>query len=285
MFETLQQDLKDFHGLSSRFWQRVPDDAWQRKTGTRDKDWTLLETLAHILSFAQAYNKFVDAGLRDEPATFMGANDTRDDLAQWNQREIERLAILPPNGLIVQLLQEWRITSEKVAQLTPETAQWTVAVPAFDRPATLIDLIDFQLSHAGIVHGTQIAVPLGQAPFWQQFMPDLTARMIDRFLRQWQYIYWSAYGPSQETMIAFQIDGAGGGNWYLRFSQAGCISGHGTVQTDHRLIFTSSDIFLGVFTNALPFQDAIMAGDLRFAGDMSATLPLLALFTPKRPKR
>lgn len=285
MFETLQQDLKDFHGLSSRFWQRVPDDAWQRKTGTREKDWTLLETLAHILSFAQAYNKFVDAGLRDEPATFMGANDTRDDLAQWNQREIERLAVLPPNGLIVQLLQEWRITSEKVAQLTPETAQWTVAVPAFDRPATLIDLIDFQLSHAGVVHGTQIAVPLGQAPFWQQFMPDLTARMIDRFLRQWQYIYWSAYGPSQETMIAFQIDGAGGGNWYLRFSQAGCISGHGTVQTDHRLIFTSSDIFLGVFTNALPFQDAIMAGDLRFAGDMSATLPLLALFTPKRPKR
>lgn len=285
MFETLQQDLKDFHGLSSRFWQRVPDDAWQRKTGTREKDWTLLETLAHILSFAQAYNKFVDAGLRDEPATFMGANDTRDDLAQWNQREIERLAVLPPNGLIVQLLQEWRITSEKVAQLTPETAQWTVAVPAFDRPATLIDLIDFQLSHAGIVHGTQIAVPLGQAPFWQQFMPDLTARMIDRFLRQWQYIYWSAYGPSQETMIVFQIDGAGGGNWYLRFSQAGCISGHGTVQTDHRLIFTSSDIFLGVFTNALPFQDAIMAGDLRFAGDMSATLPLLALFTPKRPKR
>lgn len=280
--QQIQQDLKDFHSIASQFWKIVPDEAWQSKTGTRDKDWTLHETLAHILSIAQIFNKATDAAMRGETLTMKGMN-RREDLAEWNSQQIERLAILPANSLIVQLLQEWRIANEKLEQLTPETAQLTVQAPHLNRPTRAIDFIEWQMSHAGIVHGTQITMPLEQAPLWTQFSPDLTQRMISRFIHQWSVVYWQALGTDEAQTINFHIGEMG---WHLLAASDGGTYGEGIIEGgEYDLFFESADVFLGVFTSHISFREAMLNGQMRLASDVRDTLAILSLFSPKKPKQ
>ena len=285
MFEPTLSDLKNFHTISSQFWKNIPDDAWDTKTGTRDKDWTLHETLAHVLSIAQMFNKATDSALRGEILVIKGF-EKREDLGAWNDEQIGRLSQLPPNSLIVQLLQESRITYERASQLTQETAEKTVFMPNFNRPARTIDTIHWQLSHAGIVHGAQVTTPLDMPPLWSQFEDDLLHRMVGYFLNQWSYVYWADLGSDTAQVINFHIGGDAGGEWHLTASPDVSTSAEGKVDgAEFNLTFTDPNTFLGIFTGYINMRGALGDGSMRIDGDIRETLAILSLFSPTKPKK
>lgn len=283
MFDQTQQDLKDFHRLMSNFWKRVPDDVWDTRTGNREKDWTLHQTLAHVLSIAQAFNKAADAALRNEAFHLRGFTE-RDQLANWNEGEIERLTKVPPNGLIVQFLQEIRIAHDKVATITEDIVGRTVQVPIYNRPARAIDYLRWQLSHAGIIHGAQVIVPLNRAPLWTDFEAEFTHRVLGYYLQQWSMAYWQDMGSDNAKSINFHISGEGGGDWHIIAAPDGGSSDSGIIEgADYELFFESPHVLFSVFSNHISIRSAMVNGRMRLASDVRDTLAILSLFSPKRP--
>lgn len=284
MFEKTQQDLKDFHTMMSNFWKRVPDDAWDKRTGEREKDWTLHQTLAHVLSTAQMFNKAADAALRNEEIKVKGF-DNRDQLGDWNESQIEKLTKVPPNGLIVQLLQELRITHDKVALITDDNVEQTAQVATFNRPARAIDYMRWQLSHAGILHGAQVIVPLDREPLWAEFDADFTHRLIGYYLGQWSMAYWHEYGPDEAEAINFHVDGDGGGDWHILAAPGGGSSAEGSIDGGkYDMFFASPHVLFSVFTNYISIREAMVGGQMRLASDVRETMNMVRLFAPKRPK-
>jgi len=284
MFEQTQQDLKDFHTLSSTFWKSIPDDRWDVKTGTRDKDWTLHQVLAHVLSISQIFNQSAKAALNGEDHFTKGFTE-RGQFGDWNEQEIERLTKAPPNGLIVQFLQELRIAHETVAKITPETTPLMTKVVQFNRPAPAIDYLNWHLSHAGVIHGAQVVAPLGREPLWLDFDSDFTQRVIAYYLQQWSMSYWADLGPDEPEAINFHINGAGGGDWHIIVAPDGGSTGTGAIEGGkYDLFFENPHIFFSIFTNYLSIRQAMVNGQMRVASDVRDTLDILRYFAPKRPK-
>ncbi|MEL6407470.1 MAG: hypothetical protein AAFV98_08955 [Chloroflexota bacterium] len=282
-FPALEKHLQAFHSIMHDYWKRVPDDAWDTPTGTYDGAWTLHQTLAHVLSFAQVFNKATDAALRGETLTVKGISQ-REELQAWNTQEIERLTVAAPNGLIVQLAGEMRIAHEKAYALTTETAQKTVTLAYSNRPVSALDCLGWQISHAGIVHGAQITHPLEQAPLWEQFDTDLTHFALDRFIAQWSVVYWNELGPDEPQTLNFHINGDGGGDWHLVAAPDGGTRAQGIVEgADYDLFFARPEVFFGVFTRYLSLRKAMVGGEMRMASDVRDTLEMLKLFGEHKP--
>lgn len=284
MFQIIQQDFREFYDIAQKFWKPIPDEAYARRTGTREKDWTLLETLAHLLSFAQLLNRAVDAALRDEKLDLNGVSQ-REDLLAWNTKEIARLSQAPSNALIMRFLKELEQAGNSLHTLTPEQSETMVFVPFYNRPARVIDFIEWQLSHAGVIHAAQVTRPLEQAPLWEGYSPDFKHRILERFTRHFSMAYWQDYGSEESEVINLHIGGASGGDWHLVAASDGGSRGDGVLDdANYDVFFDSSETFFGLFTFHLSFKDAMLAGKVRFASDFRDTMRLLRLFTPSPPK-
>lgn len=284
LFQQTAQDLKTFHKLAGDFWKAVPDEAWSKRTGQREKDWTLHQCLAHLLSIAIVFNKAADAAIRGEELDLREFSQ-REQLTDWNNAEIARLSLIPPNGLIVQLLHEWQAAGEKASAISEGIADQKSFLRGYNRPARAIDFIEWQMSHAGIVHGAQVTRPLELPPLWTRFDSDFKQRMVWRFLRQFSVAYWPELGPAEPKTMNLVVEGAAGGAWHLVAAMDGGSAGEGIVEAaDYSLTFESADIFFSMFTLEIAMLDAFTSGKVRLAGDVGEALSLLRLFNPIKPK-
>jgi hypothetical protein len=284
LFQQTATDMKTFHKLSGDFWKAVPDEAWNKRTGEREKDWTLHQCLAHLLSIAIVFNKATDAAIRGEELDIREFTN-REQLGDWNSAEIARLLQVPPNCLIVQLLHEWQAAGEKAASLSEGIAEQKSFLRGYNRPASAIDFIEWQISHAGIVHGAQVTRPLGSPPLWTRFDSDFKRRMIWRFLRQLSVAYWPEYGPDEPKTLNFVVEGAAGGAWHLVASKDGGKAGEGLVEdAEYTLSFETADIFFGMFTLEIQMLEAFSSGKVRLAGELAGAMSLLRLFNPIKPR-
>jgi hypothetical protein len=284
MYQQIEQDMKTFHKLAGDFWKTVPDGAWTKRTGQREKDWTLHQCLAHLLSIAIVFNKTTDAAIRGEELDIREFAN-REQLSDWNSAEIARLSLVPPNGLIVQLLHEWQTAGEKASSLSESVAEQKSFLRGYNRPASAIDFIEWQISHAGIVHGAQVTRPLALPPLWTGFDSEFKQRMIWRFLRQLSVAYWPEYGPDEAKTLNFVVEGAAGGAWHLVAAKDGGSAGEGLVEdAEYTLSFETADIFFGMFTLEIQMLEAFSSGKVRLAGELAGAMSLLRLFNPIKPK-
>lgn len=72
----------------------LPAEAWERRTGDREKDWTLHETVAHLSSVAAPFNRAADAALSNRSIAEPGLYPRR-DLVAWNAAQIVLARTLP----------------------------------------------------------------------------------------------------------------------------------------------------------------------------------------------
>jgi hypothetical protein len=80
-------DLTEFESVLAEFFYHVPADGWENKTGTREKDWTLHQALAHLVSVAQFFNEAIEAALHDRPLMLPNFAQ-REDLPEWNMVQV-----------------------------------------------------------------------------------------------------------------------------------------------------------------------------------------------------
>lgn len=276
-------DFAEYKHIFSDFVDTVPESAWALKTGERDKDWTMHETLAHLVSVAQMFNMATEYALTNTPLPITEFTE-RSYLATWNVGEIADLSQLPPQELKTQLLTELDKTMALIPTITAENLGNLADLPVYNRPARTIEFVDWQLSHAGIIHAAQITRPMQQAPLWEHYSVPMLHRQVDRFVRHFSFAYWQELGGSEPQTLNLHILGNGGGDWHLTTDENGGDFGVGLVDNaDFHIQFATPQTFFGLFTFHLPFRDVLQDGRVVFANDMRETMQMLRLFSATPP--
>ncbi len=277
-------DFDEFKTIFQNFADAVPADAWSLKTGERDKDWTMHETLAHLVSVARLFNMAAEYALSETSFDVQDFTE-RAFLGTWNKREIAELSQKAPADLVAQLVAELSNTQKIIPRLTEDNFTNLADLPVYNRPSRALELVDWQLSHAGIIHAAQITRPLKQPPLWEHYSDAMTHRQIDRFVRHFSYAYWQELGPQERHVINLEILGETGGNWHLVGDADGGDFGQGLVEdASYHAQFATPQTFFGVFTFHIPFLQAIQSKQIQFKSDMRATMEILRLFSATPPK-
>lgn len=278
-------DFNTFKPIVLDYLRSVPDSAWETRTGTREKDWTLHQTLAHLVSISHLFNQAAHCARNGEPLSVDGLA-RREDLVSWNETEIMRLTQHTPDTLIQQLAQSLDATAGIAESLTSEQMERPTYLTTYNRPARTIDFIDWQLSHAGVIHAAQITRPLNQPPLWEHYPDDLLNRQIDRFMRQFSYAYWEAYAGDVNAVLSFHIDGTAGGDWHIAAAPDGGFAAQG-VGENPTFTFRCANpyVLFGIFTVHIRVEDAIKDGLYSIAGNTAEALRVMRLFGATPPRQ
>ncbi len=278
-------DFNTFISILLDYLHSVPDSAWEARTGTREKDWTLHQTLAHLVSISHLFNKAARCARDDESLSVNGLA-RREDLVSWNETEIMRLIQNPPENLIRQLAQSLDEAAAIAKSLTSEQMERPTYLTTYNRPARTIDFIDWQLSHAGVIHAAQMTRPLNLPPLWEHYPEDLLNRQIDRFMRQFSYAYWEAYAGDVNAILSFHIEGPAGGDWHIAAAMDGGFAAQGVGDNPAFILnFANPYVLFGIFTVHIRVDDAIKNGLYTIEGDRTEALRVLRLFGATPPKQ
>lgn len=280
-----QEDLHTLRDVYRHLWDTVPPQAWNQPTGERPKDWTMHQTLAHVVAVAQTFNRAVEQTLGGEAFAIEGMT-AREQLGDWNTREIARLGALPPRTLAALLDAEFTRAIGFIEPVMANAAQ-TVVVPVYNRAAPLPNLLAWQLSHGGIIHAAQLMRPLAQPPLWEQYPLEMQQRQVSRFLLNFSWAYWQQANPADfVAVVEMHISGEHGGTWQLIAAGDGGDVHMGSAQTPTvRLVFNAPKTLFEMFTASLNLRDALKQGALRFEGmGMSDAMNLLRYFSPSPPR-
>lgn len=276
-------DLRDFREIFAEFARTIPPNAWDLQTGTREQDWTLRQTMAHLVSIAQTFNRTAQAAVTQMPLLTPGM-EKRDDLRAWNRTQIAELADIHSDHLIERFLVELDYAAQYLTGLSDDDLAQTVHLRVYGRAATARDFLDFQISHAGIIHGAQISRPLDQPPLWERYPAGLLHRTIERFLRQMAVAYWPEHGGSALRAINFVIDGDNGGEWHIWAGPEGANVYEGSTEdASFRMRCADANALFGLFTVHIPLKDALQNGSLQFEPGWREVMTFFDLFAPTAP--
>jgi len=276
----LLQDMGFFRDIYLKFWQSVPNTAWELRTGGRDKDWTLHQTLAHIVSIGDLFNLAINAALHGKILTVKGLK-SRHDLPTFNHSEIMRLQQLSPPELINRLNAIFEFANQTASKISSKQAQQKSMLYVYNRPIPVQDYLDFHLSHMGVVHAAQVTRPLEQTPLWENYSDDFKSRQVKRFLKHFSVAYWQDYNDIDGAMNV-RINGIG--DWHLLMNQQGgelCDGLDNTAQYGIR--FTHPNILFSVFTVAIPMRTALQMRAMQILDGEDTTLKMLRLFGATPP--
>jgi hypothetical protein len=274
-------DLHTLEGMLTSFLQAIKPDAWQqRERRTQTDEWTLYETVAHLAAAAEFYLSALQHTLRNEVLVIQGFQQRR-DLPAYNQQEIMLRQNLSPLQLITALQEALCNTIALAEQITPAQLQWQVQVPVFNRPLTVLEVLETQATHPGLVHAVQITVPAGVDPLWSLFKEDFMHRMLTRFFHLMTLTYWPERGGNLRATLQFIVAGAAGGAWYVRIAPTGCQSGEER-SPDPRVTIqaTSADALCQLFTGKITIMQALFRKKISVRGNLLLATRLLSLFSP-----
>ena len=275
-------DLHTLEEMLTSFLHRVGPNAWyQRKRRNQTDEWTLYETVAHLVAAADFYLSALQHTLRHEILVIPGFQQRR-DLPKYNQQEIMFRQHLQPSQLITALQEALCNTIVLAQQLTPAQLLWQVQLPVFNRPLTILELLETQTTHPGLVHAAQIAFPAGVEPLWSEFEADFMHRMLTRFFHLMTLTYWPERGGRLCAILQFVVAGPAGGDWYISISPTGCYASEGRSSGSRVTIIraTNADALCQLFTGKMSISQALFRKKLSVRGNLFLASRLLFLFAP-----
>ncbi len=277
--QTLAEDLLEIRRIYGRFFAGLSRVDWDKPVKGGSKEWTLHETVAHLVALNGAGLESVQHTLRGEPYTFVGL-DSRYKFKAYNRKGIDDHLELPIKEACAKVLD---ILSEAAAvayDLTPDQADSTAQMPIYNRPVKIIEALSIIMAHAGLFHSAQVAEPAGRPPLWMQLSPEIRHRVIGRTMRALSLLYRLDIGGSLRAMLAFRIDGPGGGEWFVKLSPNAPTSGEGRVDHPSLAIhLRKTDVFCQMLTSRLNLPKALISGAMKLRGDLRLFLRMSTLFS------
>ncbi|NNJ08939.1 hypothetical protein EKD04_001205 [Chloroflexales bacterium ZM16-3] len=277
---TLAADLLDLREIYAGYLRRIPEDAWSRRTERRPSGWTLLETLAHLGAAAEIFNISVEQSLAGKPISIPGIA-RRTELPAANRAAINERLPLGPAALTAALLESLIHAARIASGLSPEQLAIQVETPYYGGHPTIAELFGASLTHAGMIHGAQVAVGARAQTIWSFYSPSVMRRQITRAFHTMGLAYWPERGGSLHAALAFNVEGQGGGSWHIRVDPSGGEGRIGTVRTaDVTLSFASADLLCQVVTLQAKLVRSVLTRRLRIRGNLRLAARIPHLFTP-----
>jgi hypothetical protein len=277
--QTLANDLCEVHRIYASFFAGLDLADWDKPVKGGSKEWNLHETVAHLCALTGDGLQSIRYTLRGENYTFTGLTD-RYHFNTYNRHGIDDHLSLSMKELCQEFLNILEETACIARNLTPEQAQLTSVMPIYNRPVQVVEAMAIMMFHAGLHHTAQVAEPAGVPPLWKHLTPEVRHRVIGRVMRALSLLYRYDLGDNLTATLVFQIEGPGGGTWYVAVSPGATTSGEG-MSTNPSLILhmRKTDIFCQMFTGRLNLPLVLFTGQLRLRGNLRLFPRMGSLFS------
>jgi hypothetical protein len=265
--QTLADDLCEVRRIYAQFFNGLTAADWERPVKGGPKEWNLHETVAHLCALTGDGLASIECTLRGETYTFEGL-ENRYQFAAYNRHGIDVHLSMSMKDLCGEFLGILDRTIEIARGLGPEQAEIATDMPIYNRPVKVIEVISILMFHAGLHHSAQVAEPAGVQPLWKQLSPEIRHRVIGRVMNALSLLYRYDLGGDLQTAYCFQMDGEGGGNWFLKVSPQAALAGEGTLDRPGLILHLREPaVFCKMFTGRFNPILSILNGELRLKGD------------------
>ena len=283
---TLAGDLREVQRIYANFFDGLTPADWERPAKGGLKEWNLHETVAHLCALNGAGLESIRCALQGERYIFAGLTD-RYHFNAYNRRGIDDHLPLPTEELCAELLDMLAQAAHIAGNLQPAQAEIASEMPIYNRPVKIVEALSIIMFHAGLNHTAQVAEPARVPPLWTQLSSDIRHRLTGRVMRALSLLYRFDLGGDLQAMIAFRVDGPGGGNWYIDISPESATSGEGSSERPSLTIrLRKTDVFCKMFTKRFNLPLSVLTGQIRLRGDLRLFTRFGSLFSvDARPSR
>lgn len=276
---TLADDLCEVRLIYAELFVRLDEADWDKPVKGSSKEWTLHETVAHLVALNGAGLESIKHTLRGESYIFVGLDD-RYKFNAYNRKGIDDHLEIPMKELRVKLLNILDEAARLARDLRPDQAKLTARMPIYNRPVSIVEALSIIIFHIGLVHSAQVAEPVGLPPLWTQFSSGFRHRVIGRVMRALSLLYRYDIGGSLRATLVFRVAGPSGGEWYVNVSPDSQTSGEGVVENPSLTIhLRNTSVFCQMPTSRLNLPLALIRGDMKLRGNLRLFLRLDSLFS------
>jgi SCP-2 sterol transfer family len=264
----LADDLCEVHRIYSNFFSNLEMKDWERPVKVGSKEWNLHETVAHLCALTGAGLESIRCTLRGEEYVFARLPD-RYHFNAYNRHGIDEHLPLPMKELCAEFLSILEETAGIARNLRPDQAELVSEMPIYNRPVKIVEAMSIMMFHAGLHHSAQVTEPASVPPLWKQLSPAIRHRVVGRVMRALSLLYRYDLGGDLRTVIVFQIEGAGGGSWYVEVSPEMTTSQEGKPNRPGLVLhMNKTDIFCQMFTSRLNLPLVLLTGQLKLRGNL-----------------
>ncbi len=272
-------DLCEVRRIYAEFFAELDEADWDKPVKGSPKEWTLHETVAHLVALNGAGLESIKNTLRGELYIFAGMDD-RYKFNAYNRKGIDEHLNIPMKELCAKLLDILDEAARLARDLKPDQAKSTARMPIYNRPISIVEALNIIIFHAGLVHSAQVTEPAGLPPLWTQYSPEFHHRVIERMARALSLLYRSDISGNLRATIAFRVDGPGGGEWYVGLSPDSQTSGEGFVEHPSLVIhLRETAVFCRMVTGRILLPLALIRGEIKLRGDLRLFLRMDSLFS------
>ncbi len=277
--QTLAADLSQVRRIYADFFRGLTQADWDRPVKGKPKEWTLHETTAHLCALNGAGLEAIKYTLRGEPYTFSGL-DNRYEFNAYNRKGIDEHLGLPMQALCTEVLDILSEAASIADSLQPGQAGLGALMPIYNRPVRIVEALSIIMIHVGLFHSAQVAEPAGKPPLWTQLLPEIRHRAIGRAMRAMSVLYRYDLAGNLKGVLAFRVDGPGGGSWHIDVSPTISTSEEGAVDHANLMIhLRETAVFCQMVTDRLNLPVALLTGQLKLRGNMRLFLRMNSLFS------
>ena len=275
----LADDLCEVHRIYADFFSHLDIEKWNKPVKAGSKEWTLHETVAHLCALTGAGLQSIRSTLQGEEYVFDGLTD-RYHFVAYNRHGIDEHLSIPMDELCAEFLSILEETACIARTLRPDQCEFASEMPIYNRPVKIMEAISIMMFHAGLHHSAQVAEPMGVQPLWKQLSPEIRHRVVGRVMRALSLLYRHDLGGDLRAVFAFEIDGPGGGNWFVDVSPESTLSGEGIASHPSLLLhLNKTDVFCQMFTGRFNPPIALLTGQLRLHGNLRLFPRMGSLFS------
>lgn len=263
--QALRRSLEAYSSLSEKEWGK-------KAAG----DWTAKDCLAHLTQ--DEINTLIRQNLAGEKPNLPGY-ERREQIDEHNHAKVAEVRDVP----VEELLSRLKATVEENIALLDGLGESDLDKPAmspgWDRPGTIRDLFFAGYLHLPGHYQDIRRVAKKKLPHWMDTgTPDEVHFQLDRIFNYMPLVYVSERGGDMKATYLFTMEGAGGGQWWLRINDGRAEASIGAPESFDTEIRTKPALWIDLSNNDLNPMWAITTRKVHLGGNPTFAMKLGDLF-------
>jgi len=260
-------------------WSKLDDGDWQSRTpGSK---WSARDYLAHLVTNEEMeILPTTSASIAGQAADIPGLA-SRLDIDVFNQTGVDSVADLTPAELLERFRANFQSHIQMLEGLIDEDLKRPAYNPGLRSQSTIADLFSIGFLHLPL-HYQDIRRAVRRRrrlPHWMELAsPEEVHEALSQAFAIMPVFYWPERGGDLRATYLFDLEGEGGGQWWVAIDGGECTSGEGLPTNTDCRFRTRPAYWLDLQTKELNPLWALLSRRLRLRGKLGLALKLDKLF-------
>jgi hypothetical protein len=260
-------------------WSKLDDGDWQGRTpGSK---WSARDYLSHLVTNEEMeILPTTSASIAGQAADIPGLA-SRLDIDVFNQTGVDSVADLTPAELLERFRANFQSHIQMLEGLIDEDLKRPAYNPGLRSQSTIADLFSIGFLHLPL-HYQDIRRAVRRRrrlPHWMELAsPEEVHEALSQTFAIMPLFYWPERGGDLRATYLFDLEGEGGGQWWVAIDRGECTSGEGLPANADCRFRTRPAYWLDLQTKELNPLWALLSRRLRRGGKLGLALKLDKLF-------